>query len=293
MAITARIPKAYGTMAMPDLQARRQQVQQRMIANGGAANSPVLKARYQALNQNIRGMRNQPAATTPPATDTTASTGAMTPATPVQPQDPNVANALFPSSRIFEPQNYEGSPLYQFQKKQGLQDLERLYAARGLTNSGAELEGNSKFLNELGANESDRMMQVAQKDADRLANMQENEANRRFQGQQNAFGNMLDYYRLMSDQNPMRYAYDATNSGAGIYGKMGASDANYAGKNYYRNTVGKTYGGGAGPAPIFNQPFASGPDYSGLNASMALMNPYMNSIYGNVLGGAYTGFQNQ
>jgi hypothetical protein len=75
--------------------------------------------------------------------------------------------------------------MYQFQKQKGMQDLEKLMAARGLTGSGAEIQANSDFLSQLGASESEKQRQYAQGDMDRtmgglfnLANMDQGE--RRF-----------------------------------------------------------------------------------------------------------------
>lgn len=72
--------------------------------------------------------------------------------------------------RAYEPKNFEGSPLYQFQKQQGQRDIEKLMAARGLTNSGAEIDANSKFLNELGATEAEKQRQYAEAEAQRANN---------------------------------------------------------------------------------------------------------------------------
>jgi hypothetical protein len=68
---------------------------------------------------------------------------------------------------MYEPENFEGSPLYQFQKQKGMHDLEKLMAARGLTNSGAEIQANSDFLAQLGATEAEKQRQYAQGDLDR------------------------------------------------------------------------------------------------------------------------------
>lgn len=67
----------------------------------------------------------------------------------------------------YEPQNFEGSPLYQFQKQKGMQDLEKLMAARGLTNSGAEIDANSDFLVNLNAQEADKQRGFAENEAAR------------------------------------------------------------------------------------------------------------------------------
>jgi hypothetical protein len=68
------------------------------------------------------------------------------------------------------PENFEGSPMYKFQKEQGQKDIEKLMAARGLTASGAEVEANSKFLSELNATESEKQRQYAEAEAQRAQN---------------------------------------------------------------------------------------------------------------------------
>lgn len=69
--------------------------------------------------------------------------------------------------QAYEPQNFEGSPLYQFQRQKGLADLEKLMAARGLTGSGAEIQGNSDFLAQLNATEAEKQRQYAEANRDR------------------------------------------------------------------------------------------------------------------------------
>lgn len=69
--------------------------------------------------------------------------------------------------QAYEPQNFEGSPLYQFQKQKGMADLEKLMAARGLTNSGAEIQANSDFLANINAQEAEKQRQYADQAAQR------------------------------------------------------------------------------------------------------------------------------
>jgi hypothetical protein len=69
--------------------------------------------------------------------------------------------------QAYEPKTFEGSPLYQFQKQQGMRDLERLMSARGLTDSGAEIQANSDFLVNLNAQEAEKQRQYADQSAQR------------------------------------------------------------------------------------------------------------------------------
>ena len=77
----------------------------------------------------------------------------------------------------YEPQNFQGSPLYQFQKDKGMQDLQKLMASRGLTNSGAEIQANSNFLSELNAQEAEKQRQYAESDANRAQSQMQYIAN--------------------------------------------------------------------------------------------------------------------
>ena len=115
------------------------------------------------------GNNNQPPAPQPqtpaaPATPAPADTNASSPMTQALLQ---ALTGGMSSIRAYEPQNFEGSPMYQFQKQKGMQDLERLMAARGLTNSGAEIQANSDFLAQLNASEAEKQRQYAQGDMDR------------------------------------------------------------------------------------------------------------------------------
>jgi hypothetical protein len=79
--------------------------------------------------------------------------------------------------QAYEPKFFEGSPLYQFQKEKGMKDLEKLMAARGLTGSGAEIQGNSDFLANINATESEKQRQYAEANRDRQNQMMQFIAN--------------------------------------------------------------------------------------------------------------------
>lgn len=81
--------------------------------------------------------------------------------------------------RAYEPQFFEGSPMYQFQKQKGLSDLEKLMASRGLTNSGAELQANSDFLANINAQEAEKQRGYAEAEAERKRRAIETETARR------------------------------------------------------------------------------------------------------------------
>lgn len=186
----------------------------------------------------------------------------------------------------------EASPLYQFQKQQGLSELGRLMAARGKVGSGAEVEGNARLLNELGAQEAQRQSTVAQQEADRLARMSEFEAGRTDRASEfdttrrdvydtSTSGRVLDMQRdeqqrrererqqgfeeqswaidRMLGQSPMSMAYDATSSTADLEKAYGKDMA-----KYLQSLYGKVFaGGGGGGTPI--APFIP-PNMGGISA---------------------------
>jgi hypothetical protein len=79
--------------------------------------------------------------------------------------------------QAYEPKFFEGSPLYQFQKEKGMKDLEKLMAARGLTGSGAEIQGNSDFLAQINATEAEKQRGYAEANRDRQNQMMQFIAN--------------------------------------------------------------------------------------------------------------------
>jgi len=123
-----------------------------------------------------------------PAPDPTASS--QTPETPAptasaEPDVPAFTNYQSPMTKAlmdamgkgmstmqaYEPQYFEGSPLYQFQKQKGMADLEKLMASRGLTGSGAEIQNNKDFLLELNATEAEKQRQYAEANQNRQQQM--------------------------------------------------------------------------------------------------------------------------
>ena len=241
---------------------------------------PLQKARMQERANyiaNRAGLPRQQQTTAPnpitPAAPATPVANQPAP-TPIAPQQQaansatssnsaSATEALFPSMRAMEPSAYEGSPLYKFQADEGMKRLNRLMASRGLSNSGAEIEANSKFLQELGANEADKTRGYAQTEADRLERMQQSESTRleRTGNEQwNRYYNMLS---LMANQNPMSYAYDGTTNAGNIISGIGKRKADYISGAYDRPSIGAGGGGGGGVSmPSFQAPYSSGPDYS-------------------------------
>lgn len=123
----------------------------------------------------------QPAAPTPAAPDTQPPPQIGASAQSYQsPMTQSLLSAMRAGTNTmaaYEPKNFEGSPLYQFQKQKGMQDLEKLMAARGLTNSGAEIQANSDFLANLNATEAEKQRQFAEQEANRNQSMMQFVAN--------------------------------------------------------------------------------------------------------------------
>lgn len=175
------------------------------------------------------------------------------------------SNALFPNVRAFEPENYEGSPMYKFQLQEGQRALDRLYASRGLVNSGAEIEGNQRFVTDLGAREADRAQKIAETEADRLERMQLQEANRLERVDNNNFDRMYSILQLMANQSPLELGYRGASDSASLKDSFGSNMANYYSQAYPNLT-----GGLPGPSnftPPFVPPFPSQPNYGNVENS--------------------------
>ena len=194
---------------------------------------------------------------------------------------PNDNSALFPNQRAFEYQNWQGSPLYQFQQTEGLKAIDRKLAAEGKLGSGFQFDQYRNFLTNLGAQESERASGVAQQEANRLQQMQENESQRRERASNSAWDRQFSVMQLMSQQNPMGYAVNGTNNLGDAYGQMANKRYDYLSSQYPRAS-----GGGGYVAPPYLPPVPSGPDYSGFNAQQSQNDAVQNNNYYN----AFTSF---
>jgi hypothetical protein len=214
------------------------------------------------------------------------------------------------TTRAYEPQNFEGSPLYQFQKQKGMQDLEKLMAARGLTNSGAEIQANSDFLAQLGATEAEKQRGYAQGDmdrtmggmfnlagldrADRQMNWDQNNINldrlnrmREFEAgrsdaAQGRTQNFLTQLLAFQAQNPIAdQAYKGTQDATQLTKALQDSLAAFTADNYNRRVP--SGGGGGGTPPPANP--GSGPNLDIINMILNHGNKADNQgIIGTILG---------
>lgn len=264
---------------LASLQQQRARTKAELQRRGGKQKATGYANQLNQIDTAIRGIRNKPQIV-PDQPLPAPKIPAPQPQQPApQPIAPNNTAALFPNVRAFEPKNYEGSPLYQFQKKEGLKDLEKLMSARGLTKSGAEVEANSKFLSDVGAQEAQRQQGVAQQEADRLERMQQAESQRLTGAGNDQFDRQYKILELMSRQSPMEYAYGGMNRASDLDLQRAKAQAQYLSQAYARPTVGMSSGGGGGrsgggsvkQAP-FMPPFPTGPDYSAINQAQIFSN---------------------
>lgn len=201
----------------------------------------------------------------------------------------DIGNALFPSMRAFEPENYEGSPMYKFQQQKGEESIRRSLAKRGLLDSGAEIEALADFNTELGAVESDKARGYADKEADRLERIQQNESLRRERGAGRSSDDLYRWTQMMLDQNPMDYAFSGTEKAAGNIGDSSSALAAYLRDRYPRSFPSGGGGGGGGGSGAYIPPFPTGPDFSEIDRLGSLggsssENSYWNTIKNTIAG---------
>jgi len=155
----------------------------------------------------------------------------------------------------YEPKNFEGSPLYQFQKQEGMKDLEKLMAARGLTNSGAEVQANKDFLTQLNAQEADKQRGYAEQEAQRALNQMQFIANlendqqqfnaRRQDDRSTLMTNFLtNILRMQADNNIANLSQGGLDKQTQLSQALMNAMASNAANNWSRS-----YGGGGTPPP--------------------------------------------
>lgn len=199
------------------------------------------------------------AATPAPNTPAVAPAAPAAPAAPTAPPvDPNqLARNLFPSENIFEPKNFQGSPLYQFQVKSGLDQVNKSLAKRGLQNSGEGIRQELNVPMMAAAQDTDRMTRLATDNANRLQTMQQNETLRQERAGNDQWNRSFSLAELMGRQDPWQGALGGLNSSAEATGAMGQDQANWL-KSYYQ----KVLGGGSQGVPL---QVPGGPDYSNID----------------------------
>jgi len=227
---------------------------------------PVQKTSIPPTGKNVAKKKVAKKAITPiakiaPQTYTNTANAAPTPVG--TPPSAGTLNTLFPSTRMFEPENYQGSPLYQFQVKSGEDQLAKSLAAKGMTGSGSAIRQELNIPMQAAAQDTDRMTRIASENADRLKSFQDNEAMRQERAGNNQWDRAYSIASLMAAQSPWNAAVGGLNSIAGYQDASGQANANYL-KDAYKRVFAAPSGGGFTPRPL-----PSGPDFSNVNAQSA------------------------
>lgn len=229
----------------------------------------------------------------PPAVVPPPVAAAPEPAPVAAPVQPAVeSNTLFPNARMFEPQNYAGSPMYQFQVQEGQKQLAKSLASRGLSGSGHAIEEELNIPLRVAAQDTDRMTNVAMQNADRLATMQNNEALRLERSGNEQWNRAYSLADLMASQNPMQYAAAGLNNVGDIMRDAGQAQANFL-KDYYDRVMPAGGGGGGrggGGAPGMPATVPTGPDYRNIRPTEITGNYESNNGWLGILTNALGGF---
>ena len=179
--------------------------------------------------------------------------------------DPSAAGG-FRGIEDFMAKDITSSPAYQYRLGEGQKSLDRLYAARGLKGSGAEIGGNAKMINELTGTETDKAREFAMNNANRFDSQAQNFANNKLQSDQQAWGRISDTLGFMERQNPMQYADSASKAMSDYMINQGKTAANYNNNSYTRATGGGGGGGG------MNKPAYLPPTVTPSNNNINLIN---------------------
>ncbi len=179
-------------------------------------------------------------------------------------------------------EGYLNSPGYGWRLKEGQRAMDRLMSARGLTNSGAEIQANRDLIDKMSADEYDRALGLSERTIDRrvgqgsqLMGMLERYAGRQDANAQNYFNNYYNLLALQAAQNPLGTAAQGVDSIAAQRQSVAQAQAAAA-----RAAA----GGGSGQMP-FIPPFPSSPNYgtssaSGMFGSASSNNDFLGALSG-------------
>jgi hypothetical protein len=202
----------------------------------------------------------------------------------VQPPTPASASPdPFRSIYDFALTNFKDSPLYKYQQQELESTLDKRLAKQRMFGSGAELEASQKAQQSLGAEWTDRIMNMASTDATRYDNQQSQAADAAAATQRDRRQAGLDIMRMMLDQNPFSQAV----AGLGDYSNIeqGISDIN-AGTtrdNYKVVNPKITSGGGGGGGAPTRTVTNTGPDLTSIDLSRALAGTQNSNQWFNLL----------
>lgn len=105
-------------------------------------------------------------------------------------------DALFPTLGGFNNQYYTHA------REEGMADLEKLMAARGLTNSGAEVQANEELISDIGAEQAKEQYNQAHSDAELLYQFLKDNADRQITISQAQHDRMMDVLDRAIAQDP-------------------------------------------------------------------------------------------
>lgn len=199
-------------------------------------------------------------------------------------------SALFPETRGIEPENYENSPMYQWQRDEGMRALERRASAQGLTRSGANDELNRRLVTELGGMESDKARLRAQQEADRAQTSAQRLATILTTQAQLGQGDKHNTWRNINDTMALMLGTNAFGQGANAAGTQASAGTALGGQ--LAGMQQSAYPGmppsGAFSMPPFMPPPAITPDFSGANSHAAVSGGTNNmnwiSTFGSLIG---------
>lgn len=263
------------------------------------ADNAALAGRIQTLQgrQQNRGMRvtgaqdlspylsptpSAPAAPTTPAATNQPGFNRSVDNFGISPYGANPGRTFFPSIRAFEPAAYEGSPLYDFQLKEGQKALNRRLSASGLLGSGRDIEAHGELATRLAASEADKSRDIAEREADRYYTMMQDESMRRERAGNSQFDRTMRVLETMLSQNPLQYGYGAATNMADMDLGEGRRRGNVVADLYPRHSIGAGSGYSAAPMPRYIAPFPDAPDFSGANMAQAVGNNANMTQWGNL-----------
>jgi len=245
----------FSAMAKPDLNMRIKNLKAKQQAG------TLGVGRTNRLNSMIDYRKQQNMPQVAPRVDPINPTNTATAAPMAQPAQNNQnLNTLYPSTTMFEPKNYQGSPLYQFQVSEGQKQLAKSLAAKGLTNSGTAIQQELNIPMQAAAQDTDRMTRVASENADRATQFMRDEALRQERAGNNQWDRAYNIASLMSSQSPWNAAISGLDNSAIARQGLGQANSNYL-KDAYGRVISSGGGGGSGFVPL---PMPSQPNYSAL-----------------------------
>jgi hypothetical protein len=169
---------------------------------------------------------------------------------------------LLPGMKTLD--NYQSTPLYNWQKQQMKDELGAWSANAGIRGSGAEGSLLSKGVAQLGAQEAERAQQVAEQHANRLWEVINTEAQMKQAASEGQWDRVMDIMNWLSEQNPIRYTYGAQGETAQIQADQAAKMAQMMAGMY-----GQAYPMLEKAIPPFVAPYPSKPDYTAANQAAA------------------------